>query len=369
MSRLINIERILEYYDVPQLFIGKDIIGTRYLCLLFNDNEQYEYLSIRISLNRLPLFFSGEKDLRELYVNPELENDYFIVIYDGDNFTLNQYEGQLSEDMLPSEGYFYLDDEEDASIIQEAIEQNHPVIHLGFIDPQNSHSIPVNTLAVLTTQYQSMVSNCFKKIDGTKEDNDFKLNVFSYSAASFNVHMYAESSLDLFGSSRIDITLRTLDKLFKSSNEEELKAVIEPLKGHTIRSYKNFIKELIDNKISVKYKWVSSIIDAEVIKNKVTIPTLEKTYEILSESSELEKEIREYQGIMTSADITTGRWSLRNSEGKKIRGESQDPTILSGVVLDKVIYKIVCNEVITQTNISSKEQISLILLEIEELNL
>lgn len=366
MNKYINIERILEYYDVPQLFIGRDKIGTRYLCLLFDDSETYHYISIAISLEKLSLFISGKLDLRELYIYPEFENEYYKVSYNNNTFILEQFPAEaLSEDMLPEQGYFYSDEQEDVSIIQEAIEHNHPVIHLGFVDAINSHSIPVNTLAVLTTQYQAMVSNCFKKIDGTKNDNDFKLNVFSYSAASFNVHMYAESNLDLFGSSRIDKTLKTLDNLLKSSTEEELRKAIEPLKGHTISSYKNFIKELIQNKISVKYKWVSSIAEAQVLKNKVSIPVLEKMYEILIESSELEREIKVYEGYMVGSYLDSGKWTLKTIDGDEVKGITKMPELLSGVVLAETKYKITCEEIIEQNNISSKEKSILYLLEIE----
>lgn len=101
--------------------------------------------------------------------------------------------------------------------------------------------------------------------------------------------MYAESPLNLFGYSRIDNTLRVLDKLFRTSDENTLRDIIEPLKGHTVRSYKNFIKTLIENNIEVKYKWVSSILDNEVIYNRVSIPIMENVYEILNDSEELDR--------------------------------------------------------------------------------
>ncbi|KAA6329076.1 hypothetical protein EZS27_022092 [termite gut metagenome] len=369
MNKTITLERILEYYDVPQLFIGKDIIGTRYLCLLVDVDGVNCYITIQISLDRLGVFLSGKVDLRYIFVHPEFAGEYFIVIFENEKIILNVYNNNvLTEDMLPDEGFFYHEEQEDVSIIQEAIEQNHPVIHLGFIDANNSHSIPVNTLASLTTQYQSIVSNCFKKIDGTKNDSDFKLNVFSYSAASFNVHMYAESSLNIFGTSRIDLTLKTLDKIFRCTNKKELIEVIEPLKGHTISSYKNFIKTLIENKIVVKYKWVSSITDGEVIKNKVSIPLMEKIYEILIESSELEKEIKEFEGIMIGSNVDTGKWSFRTTDGEEVKGVTNIPALLSGVILGEMNYKIVCEEFLEFNNISAKEKSTLILVNINPLS-
>ncbi|MFR8081356.1 MAG: DUF6575 domain-containing protein [Odoribacter splanchnicus] len=330
MNRIIILERILEYYDVPQLFIGKDIIGTRYLCLLVNSDEEYKYITIQISKERLSDFISGKLDLREIFIHPEFGGEYFIITLINQNFVLSNFnDNTLGEDMLPEEGYYYDDEEENSSIIQEAVEQNHPVIHLGFIDSNNSHSIPVTTLASLTNQYQSIVANCFKKIDGNKNDSDFHLRVFGYSAASFNVHMYAESPLNLFGYSRIDNTLRVLDKLFRTSDENTLRDIIEPLKGHTVRSYKNFIKTLIENNIEVKYKWVSSILDNEVIYNRVSIPIMENVYEILNDSEELDREIKEFQGIMIGSHVDNGKWEFRTLEGEERTGITSNHDLYS----------------------------------------
>ncbi len=368
MNRIITLERVLEYYDVPQLFIGRDKIGTNYLCLLVDDETDCKYITIQISKDRLNNFILGKEDLRYIYLHPEFEREYFITTICNGSLVLTNFESDiLEENMLPSEGYFYDDEEENNSIIQEAIDNKHPVIHLGFIDSNNSHSIPVNTLATLTTQYQSIIANCFKKVDGNKDDTDFKLRIFGYSAASFNVHMYAESPLNLFGYSRIDKTLKVLDNLFRTSDEKKLKEVLQPLKGHTIKSYKNFIKTLIENNIEVKYKWVSSTIDNEVIHNRISLPTMESVYEILNENEELDREIKEFTGFMIGSNVDNGKWEFRTQEGHEIKGSTNKPSLLSGVILAEAEYSIKCEEIIEQSIITAKEKSSLILLEISEL--
>lgn len=363
----INLERILDFYDVPQLFIGIDIIGTRYLCLLYDDESYYRYISIRISENKLKEFLGEKIDLRSLFISPEINNEYFVVSYFEDFYHIEKYNKDIVEEMLPSEGYFFEGNSDDALIIWEANKCNHPVIHLGFEDPINSHSIPVSTLSSLTAHYQSIVANCYKKIDGTKDDRDFRLRVFSCSAASFNVHMYAESSLDLFGSSRIDITLHKVDSLLKCTSNDQLMELLIPLKGHTIRSYRNFIKELIDNKIVVKYKWVSSISESKVISNRVEVSRLEQIYEVLSKSTELEKEIKLFEGIIISSSMTNGKWELKLDTGDKISGKADPPSLLSGVVIGEVRYELKCEEIIEQNNFSSKEKVSFVLIEISEI--
>ena len=142
----------------------------------------------------------------------------------------------------------------------------------------------------LTIQYQSLIANCYKKIDGKRKDKDFNLRVFAYSRASFNVHMYAESDLNLFGSSRLNNTLSIIDDLL-SNPTDDLKNRLIPVKGHTVRSYKSFIKLLLENNISIKYKWVSSISESHVVGNRVSFENLNRIYKVLEESLELENEI------------------------------------------------------------------------------
>lgn len=37
MKRAVEIETLLEFYDVPQLFIAKDKADTRFMCVLYED--------------------------------------------------------------------------------------------------------------------------------------------------------------------------------------------------------------------------------------------------------------------------------------------------------------------------------------------
>lgn len=57
----IRIERILDFYDVPQLFIARDAFETLYLCLLYTDEQECRYTAIRISGKRIEEFLSGKQ--------------------------------------------------------------------------------------------------------------------------------------------------------------------------------------------------------------------------------------------------------------------------------------------------------------------
>ena len=93
------LDRILEFYDVPQILVAKDSFGTQYLCLLFDDGAGCRYTGIKISSSRLDDYLGGRIDLRTLYLNPENDNEYFNVSYNDNHYELQSFEGKdLPED-------------------------------------------------------------------------------------------------------------------------------------------------------------------------------------------------------------------------------------------------------------------------------
>ena len=81
MEDVLRIDRILDFCDVPQLFVARDAFDTLYLCLLYDDETVCRYTGIRISTHRLESFLVGEADLRLLYLQPESEHEYYDVVF------------------------------------------------------------------------------------------------------------------------------------------------------------------------------------------------------------------------------------------------------------------------------------------------
>lgn len=109
--RKLRIIRILEYYDVPQLFIAEDAIGVRFLCLLYdieNDGE-LKIIGVTVSAEKLNDFVKGHIDLLTMFTSPELEDSIFHVHMKEEGIYAEQYNGVLDSSMLPDEGYFYND--------------------------------------------------------------------------------------------------------------------------------------------------------------------------------------------------------------------------------------------------------------------
>ena len=107
METKLTIDQILDYCDVPQLFTSRDTFDTLYLCLLYEDNPICSYTAIRLSSKRLTEFLSGKLDLRFLFVHPELDQEYFDVVFQNNEYQMGTMLKQtLPEERLPAEGYY-----------------------------------------------------------------------------------------------------------------------------------------------------------------------------------------------------------------------------------------------------------------------
>lgn len=106
MADTLILDRILDYYDLPQLFVARDAFQTLYLCLLYADDVAPSYTAIRISPDRLQGFLKGQADLRSLFQTPEKDGEYFDVVFTDSAYNLTPAPfSVIPEDRLPEEGY------------------------------------------------------------------------------------------------------------------------------------------------------------------------------------------------------------------------------------------------------------------------
>lgn len=106
MEDTLRIDKLLDFCDVPQLFVARDAFDTLYLCLLYEDEPNCRYTGIRISSRRLDAFLAGDADLRLLFLQPENAQEYYDVVFQsGEYRKMLFWEKILPEDKLPAEGY------------------------------------------------------------------------------------------------------------------------------------------------------------------------------------------------------------------------------------------------------------------------
>lgn len=105
----LNHKMTLEFYDVPQVFVATDCIGTNYLCVLYSQDIEYHYLAVQVSHLRLQSYLAGQLDLRNAYTDPEQENALYDVVVKDESISVHSSipPSQLTEDMLPAPGFYH----------------------------------------------------------------------------------------------------------------------------------------------------------------------------------------------------------------------------------------------------------------------
>ncbi len=118
MEDMLRIDKLLDFCDVPQLFVARDAFETLYLCLLYEDEPACRYTGIRISARLLDAFLTGKADLRQLFLQPENEREYYDVVFQSGEYrkTLSD-EKTLPEDKLPTAGYVLPEDARESIVI------------------------------------------------------------------------------------------------------------------------------------------------------------------------------------------------------------------------------------------------------------
>lgn len=105
-NKILRVDSILEYYDHPQLLTARDSFDTLYLCLLYDDFSTCQYTAIRISAKRLNDFISGKLDLRNMFLMPENEQEYFDIEFDNNQYILsNSSFKEIPEERLPHQNH------------------------------------------------------------------------------------------------------------------------------------------------------------------------------------------------------------------------------------------------------------------------
>ena len=358
MNKVIQIDQILLYYDTIQLFVGLDGVPTRYLCMLYSGDDTDKYIAIKVSNSRLSELLTGNIDLLQAYIAPEIEREYYNIEYGDNSFVITEHLEELSDIMLPEDGAFIIPTTSGKELLEERIQYHHPIIHLGFVDEQNSMNIGVEQLAGLTSKFQDMLHNIYKKVNRIHSKQILatsQLRIFATSQGSFNVHMYINDELDLFGGSSMDPTLEYIQKILDYENEELLTEYLHGIKGYAISHYKNFLKELVESKISIKTAWTTPNIEDPVAMLHVSNEKLQRAYEITQSSIELEQESISMIGFFLKVDSTNGDWKFYNvNEEKEYKGKSTDSNILHGITVRSKDYTIQCVKTAEQQNITDK---------------
>lgn len=379
---LINLEilQILEFFDLPELFVAKDNVNTKYLCLLVDTNENKpNYIVTPISTERLTFYLHGKLDLREVFQNSELRQWYIIKDVTSKCFEASFLEiSEIPEEYLPDEGlYFQSSTVEEKIIVNEALELNNTIIHFSLSDKNEAFNIQAEILGDFLKIFQNFVKFSFKKAllsikNKLRKELDFPYNyslyAFASSQGSFKVHLASKSQKDLFGNTKIDLAMDIIDSITQDVSEQEFIERLQKVKGHPLKSYKKLVEKIIKENIKLKYEWYSPGIK-RINKRTIDKVFAQKIYDILIAKEELTLENKEFIGNLKQIDVDKGNWRIHNlSDDNVYSGYAIDKKLLEGLTVDTVIYKLTCNEIVEEEKISSVEKTTYELNKIEIFN-
>lgn len=367
MNTIISIDRILVYYDLPQVFVGRDVVGGMYLCLYEGSQEECDvYMGIRISQYKLFELLAGKIDLRSVYTQPEIHAYY--TIHGFNEFEIVETKSLVGERELPAADFFiHYNLDPDDIITQEVTDLNKPVFHIGVVDEHSRPDIDVEVLGKVLISFKGLYSNAMPKLGVTGSRS---LRAFVDQAASFNLHIYADVQPDLFGSSDVDKVFAHIDKMLSFSDTKEYVDCLRKVRGYSLSHYRNLIETLISNHSTLKYKYKTAELDSEPVENYLTITALRNIHEMLQRNADLNQENIELKGHFTavSADRLTWTFEVIDEEGesKKYSGRVDDKNMLEGVTLLSKEYKILCVAQTKVTEVANKEKTEYLLEDIVE---
>lgn len=380
-SELKNITVLVEY-DVPELFVGQDLIGRQFLSLLVEDEEFLKYLAIPISKNRLKKFLSGDIDLRAVYEYPESSEYYEVSFAENDSIFVSFWSTEIPNPAyLPEKGFSFdlnlIDDIQTESYVKQkgiveltlknheepdefVVNANRLVSHLGIFQKLLERSYKKTISLVNPTNKKELLSQDFST-----------LQVFGFAEGSFKVKLQTKKNIDVVGNSFIDQAFKALDQIVQNYNDQELlQSILIDYKGHFVSSLREFVETIINENEPIEYKWFTPSLEKPIVKS-INIEVANEIHNFLKARNELETEEATFKGVFVKADVQNGSWKLFNKENNEfIIGKSDERTksSLSGITLDTVTYEIYCHEEVFEVLSSGEEKHEYYLIDFEEIN-
>lgn len=365
----LRMTNILDYYDMPQIFVAQDAVETQYLCLLYDhdDDGRMKCIAAAISRGRLNDFITGHIDLRSVFVEPEM--DLYDVIVDGSIVNATLMKAEPCKEMLPDDGYYLNYSQlENHDMVTSTQEGNRTIIRLAFNYDTNNHSVPTDVLTSTIHNFQAIVTCAYKKVTKDRTGVNSRLLVRAPIAASFDVELEASEETNLFGGSRVAETLDMISPLF--GNEDEAVANCLATFKNTQRNYKNMLKTLSDENISFKCKWVRGVVGGVVSECLVSKERVQTLYSLASNLRMLEETDESFDGAFFMANTRNGRWGLTSLGENRVKyGTCPDLDKLDGIVLKSRAYRVKCKCRPTLNPNTGKEYKTYILTDIQKLDI
>ncbi len=370
--KTIKYNRTLFYYDGPQVFEARDMIGGHYIAVMVNsDNSNDQYLVTGVSPDRLRDFRSGIVDLRTLLIESKEQDQYLTTIASDleEPLELNQLSISLSDSgFLPDAGFVLHDRPSSHYVLREAQERDNLVFEITAEPPEaaSQHRIRANTLAEMLSLVQNMVKHAYRVVTRKippkyrRRDEEILDVVVPASAGSFQIVLEAANIPSLFGGSELSRAFRQIDLLFEdTSDPQQTLNIVKEYQGHLAKSYLNLLRFLVEQRTGLSYSWAeprSEYPSSRAVSQSEAVLLVGA----LSHVSNLGIETVTIEGRFDRFNRGTGNWGLLTKERKRTGKVRTQRTNLDGLEVG-AWYRFHCEEEIEEIGITGKERRTLYL--------
>ena len=326
---------IFEYFDIPRLFSCQDKIGTKFFVLsTYDEIDEYEWLYLGISNNRLTSLLRKKITLREAYLKPE-NNHLFKVVsnFSGESKIEKVLPKKISDDDLPIADVF-LEYQEKPKVgfgvinAKQAALASHRETYNIHLYPKGTHltEIAIRNFSLIMLSFQELIDSIGQYCKGNVTSkgmiprnvlSETEMKLTQIFDGSFGLQLESEKNNDLFDDSLISDALLELNMLIEAGdNEDKLNHNLHYLKGRVANKYRSFLKELTILDSPLKVEWGSPNKDRGG-NNYLSKETLLKTYQIISKIDTDMSEKMEFKAELLGLDVKTKRYRVLNLKEKR----------------------------------------------------
>ena len=366
----VRVHAVLLDAEGPQIIVLRDDVESSWLGTAVDRTvEGDEFLCVPISPGRLAQFRHGDVDLRSIFAMPQVASPATIVIpahSNGKRFDLVPIT-DIPQDWLPDEGFLLTEFVEPVAsefreMSGEASIENRPIVYLNLNPPEakEEHVIDSDRLgrALLLFQtglrHASTLANrslSFEERKLLSGPENYTFEVFGFAPNSFEVHMKAKASGDLFGHTPHVRALRKLDEI--AAVVENTEAAIEVAKanrGHFVSAITALLHFVANGETALSYAWTEP--QSGTIRYHTIRPApAEVLYQALIQKQELTRQELSFVGVFRKIDEESGAWRLETPEGEDHAGTvaKESGVTLHGITIGAKVYAVKCLERLLET--------------------
>lgn len=366
---------VLLFYDIPQVFLGKDEVGGQYVCMIGAEDgdDGPTYACTSISPERAKGLVSGKLDLRAIYETPEIREFYSAHFVGGDATRL--IAARSTYDVFPSRSlpepdlFFEGFDE----VAETAADMATTVSFVSLEVPEavKQARIHTNTLGEFLFIFQAMVRNFSRaaarvaKKPLKKGDDSFAADVFGFAKGSFTVKFCSSHPSDMHGEHPAFTAAMEQINRFLSLSTDSGAALeyLQSVRGHTASSLIKLLNFLSEHEAAIRVEWANPSMGS-ASKSRLSLAEIRKLVEVCKQRSDLSVQEVIIRGRLDLAAQTAGTWKLISEEDNEVySGEIAEGSkvSLNGAVIGDALYEFICEEYVEIVAATGREDRRLLL--------